>query len=427
MIANHPTTDKYLKYLVYIESFCKIGLDWTPHPGQRRWLMSSPRAQTAVLVTGRRWGKTEVVAIQALHHALTRPRSRQGIVSVTLDQARLSFDVITSRCLEHPFLRLFIKEFRQTPFPYVKFANGSEITVRTAAREGVYLRGHKFDRVIVDEADYLSERIINEVVRMTLADTGGQLILASTPRAYRGLVYRELQRGLAGDLSVYAQQGSTFENPNVDHDYILSLRDRMTNAAWKREIEGVYTSDDTAVFCWDDIQAAYENSSWILPEDANHAKRYVHGVDIAKHVDWTVHVVLDATTLPYRVVFFDRYRRVPWPAVTDRIRRVHSMYRCDETIIDATGVGDAILDEISDVARGYVFTQKSKLDLLTNLQLMFEKRMIKFPFIRDLVDELQVYAWDDAKLQTDCVMALALAAWAAHPHRRVEFAPSLWH
>lgn len=62
---------------------------------------------------------------------------------------------------------------------------------------------------------------------------------------------------------------------------------------------------------------------------------------------------------------------------------------------------------------GFIFTQRSKADLITNLQLTLEKGELRFPFIRELVDELQAYAWDDKELSTDCVMALALACWAA--------------
>lgn len=405
--------------------FCHRWLGWEPHEGQRRWL-TAPTRSTAVLVAGRRWGKSELAAIQVLHYAVTHPRSRQGIVSVTIDQARLSFDVALMFCQREPLLRALIERVKETPFPTLRFKHAAEITVRAASRDGLYIRGHRFDRVVVDEADYLSERLIDEVVRMTLADVGGQLVLISTPRARRGLVYRELQRGLAGDPTVYAQQGATWENPHVDHEYIRSLRDRMTAAAWQREVEGIYADDDVAVFGWRHIQAAYEESSWSLPEAPQARRRYVQGVDLAKSEDWTVHTVLDATQKPYRMVYFERYQRRPWPVVAARIRELHSRYACHQTLIDATGVGDAVLDEVRDVAQGYVFTQRSKLDLLTNLQVSLEKREVRFPFVRELVDELQGYEWDDAKLQTDCVMSLALAVWAAGPRGRVEFAPSLW-
>lgn len=406
-------------------TFCARWLGWQPHAGQARWL-TAPRRPTHVLVAGRRWGKSEVAAVQLLHRAVTTPGGRYGVASVTLDQARLVFDVVTAFCQREPLLRVLIDRVVQTPFPFIRFKTGSEVVARTAAREGIYLRGHKFDVVVVDEADYLPESLVDSVVRMTLADTGGQLVLISTPRARRGLVYRELQRGLAGDPAVYAQQGRTLDNPHVDHAYVESLRDKLTTLAWQREVEGLYVDDDATVFGWQHVQAAYESATWSLPESPQAGRRYVQGVDLAKHQDMTVQTVLDATTKPYRVVYFERYHRQPWPVVATRIRDVHRRYQCHQTLIDATGVGDAVLDEVRDVARGFVFTARSKLDLITNLQVVLEKREVRFPFIRELVDELQNYTWDDARLSTDCVMALALAAWAAGPRSTVEFAPSLW-
>ncbi len=399
-------------------AFCQRWLGWQPHAGQQQWL-TAPTRNTAVLVTGRRWGKSEVSAVQALHYAVTRPRTRQGIVSVTLDQARLSFDVALMFCQREPLLRALVDRVKETPFPTLRLKTGSEITVRTAAREGIYLRGHKFHRCIVDEADYLSEKLINEVVRMTLADVGGQLVLISTPRARRGLVYRELQRGLAGDPAVYAQTGPTFENPNVSREYIESLRDRMTASAWQREVEGIYADDDAAVFGWQHIQAAYESADWTLPLPPDPKCRWVAGADLAKSEDHTVITVLDATAKPYRLAHFERFQRMPWPAVEARLRAVAQQYgiRASDMAIDSTGVGAAVLDGVKDVATGFTFTARSKVDLLTNLQVFLERRQLRFPFVRELVDELQSYAWEDKGLSTDTVMSMALACWAAEHGR----------
>lgn len=368
---------------------------------------------------------SEVAAVQALYYAVMRPSFRQGIVSVTLDQARLAFDVALSFAQDNPVISRLIAKVRETPFPLIHFVNGSEITVRTSARDGIYLRGHKFHRLILDEADYLSERFVNEVARMTLADYNGQLVLISTPRSRRSIVYTELQNGLAGKPGVYAQTGATFENPNISHEYIASLKERLTQAAWLREVEGQYADDDSAVFRWEDIQAAYEDADWRLGEKRDKAA-YVIGADLAKSMDWTVITVLDITQKPYRVVAFDRFQRQPWPVVVERLRQAHTEYQPVRMLIDATGVGGAVLDEVRDIAQGFVFTARTKVDLITNLQLALEKRFVKLPFIRELVDELQNYEWDDTKLETDCVMSLALALWAAGREIGVEYAPSIW-
>lgn len=404
--------------------FGRAWLGWEPHLGQVRWLLS-PTVPTKVLVTGRRWGKSEVAAVDLLHYAIFSPGSRQAVISVTVDQARIIFDRALAFINGSPILTELFKEVKLTPFPRLRTVHGSEITVRSTARGGTYIRGHKFHRVFVDEADYLPDSIIDEAVRMTLADTGGQLIMMSTPRR-RGLLYREFRKGQAGHPDVYAQTGPTFENPNLDHDYIRRLREHMTEAAWAREVEGLFVDSDRAVFGWPHIEAAYAGADWEVPEPPAPGRTYVVGADLAKKEDFTVIIVLDISARPYRLVYFERFNRQPWPVVADRIRAAASRYRAARTLIDATGVGEAVLDELRDVAEGLVFTTRSKLDLITELQMALEKREVKFPFIRELVDELAAYELPDDKLITDCVMALALAVWAASPRYQVEFAPSIW-
>lgn len=399
-------------------SFARGWLNWQPHPGQLRWL-AAPERSTAVLVTGRRWGKDEAEAVKALHQAVFRPGSKQLFASVTLDQARIPWDRCARFISDQPLLSaLLVGAPTESPFPLLRFRNGSTITARSTAREGVYIRGHDYDRVILTEADYLSERMITEVVRLTLADRGGRLVMQTTPRR-RGFVYRELQRGLAGNPAIYAQTGTTFENPHVDHNYIHGLRERMTAAAWRREVEGLYVDDDIAVFGWEHIQAAYSSADWVLPLKVDPSRRWVGGADLAKTEDWTVIAVLDATSRPWKLGYFERFQRRPWPEVEGRIRAVAQRYgmRQNDFAIDATGVGAAVLDGVKDVAVGFTFTSRSKVDLLTNLQLLLEHKRLLFPFVRELVDELQEYAWDDKALTTDCVMALALACWAAEHGR----------
>lgn len=405
-------------------AFGRAWLSWEPHPGQVRWLLS-PAVPTKVLVAGRRWGKSEVAAVDLLHYAVFTPNSRQAIVSVTVDQAKIIFGRIVAFVNSSPLLTALFPETNLTPFPRLRSVHGSEITVRSIARGGTYIRGHRFHRVFVDEADYLPDAIIDEAIRMTLADVGGQLVMMSTPRK-RGLFYREFRKGQAGHPDVYSQTGPTFENPNVDHEYIRRLREHMTEAAWAREVEGLFVDSDRAVFSWTHIEAAYSGTDWEIPEPPRPGRTYVIGADLAKKEDFTVIVALDVTTRPFRVVFFDRFNRQPWPVVADRIRAVATRYRAARTLIDATGVGEAVLDELRDVAEGLVFTARSKLDLITELQMALEKREVKFPFIRELVDELAAYELPDDKLITDCVMALALAVWAASPRYAVEFAQSIW-
>ena len=64
--------------------------------------------------------------------------------------------------------------------------------------------------------------------------------------------------------------------------------------------------------------------------------------------------------------------------------------------------------------REFIFTPKSKTELITNLQFCMEKKLFTMPYIKQLQDELYNYEWDDKQLDTDCVMSLGLACWEAN-------------
>ena len=397
--------------------FAQALLGWTAHPKQAEFLRTW-RAANRQLLTGRRWGKSEALALDALCYAVFQPNSRQLIASVSVDQARIVWDRILQFAAQSPLIDALVdaRQTKETPFPEFTLKQGALITARATVRGGRYIRGHKFNRAFVDEVEYIDDTVVDEVIRMTLADTGGSLILASTPRKRGGLLWREIQKPNA-----VVTRGSSFDNPHIAHAYIEEQRARMTDAQWRREVLGEFVDDGEAVFGWSHIQAAFQSSDWVMPVAPDAQRFYVAGWDLAKHADYTVGIVLDATTTPFKLVHFDRFNQQPWGATTARIRTVAEQYHA-RTLIDATGIGDVVLDDVGDVAEGLVFTKKSKTDLLANLQVRLEQRQLQFPFVRELVDELQAYEWNDKQLTTDCVMALALAAWNAGPRKPIEIA-----
>ena len=180
---------------------------------------------------------------------------------------------------------------RETPFPLLRNMARRSLSGPRPAKASTCAVTSSTDAL------WMKGLSLRRAIKRSCADVRcrGQLVLISTPTGKRGLVFRELQRGLAGDPRVYAQTGSTFENPNVDHGYIQSLRERMMASAWQREVEGIYTDDDAAVYGWQHIQAAYEGANWVLPLQPDPKRRWVAGWDLAKSEDHTVAYVLDAT------------------------------------------------------------------------------------------------------------------------------------
>lgn len=134
--------------------------EWEPHPTQREWMLCD--ARTKVASCGRRWGKTEAAAVDVAAAAILDPGSVQMIVSPSYDQSRLIFQTVENLLLGSAATRSMVKVVR-TPYPKLTFGD-SLIMARTADDDGRNLRGHSADRVIVDEAAYVRDSVITEVI-----------------------------------------------------------------------------------------------------------------------------------------------------------------------------------------------------------------------------------------------------------------------
>jgi hypothetical protein len=146
----------------------------------------------------------------------------------------------------------------------------------------------------------------------------------------------------------------------------------------------------------------------------------VWGWDLARKRDWTVGIGLDEFG---QVVRFERFKQ-SWPTTIEIIQN------CTETnpaIVDSTGVGDAILGQLQrdqmvhNQYDGYVFTQRSKQQLMEGLAVAIQNQEVTF-VNGVLVEELRSFEYEHTRtgvlyaapegMHDDCVCALALARQA---------------
>jgi hypothetical protein len=105
----------------------------------------------------------------------------------------------------------------------------------------------------------------------------------------------------------------------------------------------------------------------------------VVGCDVAKHTDWTVLIAMDAES--GRCFAMERFNQLDWPIQKERIVEFARKYR-GRVILDATGVGDPILDDLKRVLpdiEGYKLTAGSKVELIQRLVVAIEQRRVSWP------------------------------------------------
>lgn len=166
----------------------------------------------------------------------------------------------------------------------------------------------------------------------------------------------------------------------------------------------------------------YDNHDWRI----DNIHRYQMGVDLAKYQDYTVITVFDL--MSFRVVEQDRFNQIDWNLQKSKIEAMYLKYNKPITYLDSTGVGDPIYDDLLNKGLNniisYKFTEHSRKDLLTNLQLIIEQRKISIPEVyTQLFEELRSFQYtmtESGKIRIqvpdgihdDTVFSLALACWA---------------
>ena len=248
-------------------------------------------------------------------------------------------------------------------------------------------------------------------VRSTLTATGGKLRMIGNVNGRLNWGYRLARRAEAGAPNM------RYRKLTCEHAVAVGLMPQsevddaraMLPEAVFRELYYAEPSEDGAnPFGHGHIAACYG------PIEAP-GKPAAFGVDLARSVDWTVVVGLDANA---QVVRFDRWQHVPWDETQ---RRILSIVGNTPTLADSTGVGDAVVESMRRTRSSiepYTFTSKSKQQLMEGLAVGVQQRRIRFA--EDVIRrELDTFEYETTRtgvrytapdgLHDDCVMALGLA------------------
>jgi hypothetical protein len=417
--------------------FCREFLEFEPHPGQELWLRGSTHSQN-LLVTGNRWGKSHIQAAKILHRAIFRvrdlryDRARQYNIlnlSITQDQSNIIF----RKCLQlldgKPLLELLVDKVTHTPFPTLTLSNGASVQARSSQNRGEHILGHDFDFINFDEVAFElhPDYVVDEILTMRLADRKGSLDLVSTPCGKNWFYRKYLE--LKSSRSGFVHSGSARDNPFIAQDYIEARTQILSAQRVQQNIEGQFVDSENQIISEQHLQQALGQARGLMERVPHH--RYLTGWDLARKSTHTVGVTLDVTAKPYQVVAFERFNRRDWPEVYARIRARKVAYGGD-TIIDSTGLGDVVVSEVNDIKPiGFIFTGKSKAELLLNLQIAFERGEVGLPFVEtgvgsdqywSFADELRDLRWEDNS-HCDAAMALALALWGVRPGVQIVVRP----
>jgi phage FluMu gp28-like protein len=304
----------------------------------------------------------------------------------------------------------------------VEYPYGGEVRVRSADNPDS-LRGEGLDLAVLDECAFMREETWNEVLRPALADRLGRAVFISTPKG-RSWFWRLYQKGVEGVDGWQSWQLPTADNPYIDKNEIQEAKEQLPEIIFRQEFLAEFIESDGGVF------RRVQEAAVLQPSEPQPGRQYVAGVDVASSVDFTVVSVLDAESK--EMVYLDRFNRVDYPVLIDRLESVYRRYKLTSMVVEANSIGRPVIDEL--VTRGlnivpFTTTSATKQAIIQGLQNAFENGAIRVLDDAVLVGELLSY---EAKrnasgsfsysapsgMHDDTVMSLAFA-WNAVSDRGI--------
>ena len=372
----------------------------------------------AGLALGRRFGKTTGAIHWLLLPALGvgTPDGKGLPVAWFAPNYRLLTEVWTEmkRRLKPVTLRVSAQEKR------IELTTGGVIEFWSLDGD-IVVRGRKYARIVIDEAAYVAglEDAWIKAIRPTLADFVGDAFFLSTPN---GLNYFYALFGKGQDPlepSWKSWQLPTHLNPYIPPDEIEAMRLGMTEKAYQQEIMAQFIADGTGVFRYV-RDAAHEQ----LPEEPVPGRAYAIGVDWGRTNDFTVFAVMDIVNR--KLVHIERSNQLEYAIQSLRLVALCERYKPAAIVVEENSIGAPIIEQLRRMKlyiTPFVTTNATKMRIIDNLALHFERKIIKILPDPTLVNEL--IAFDQTRLPSgmirfsapegqhdDMVMALALAVEA---------------
>lgn len=397
------------------KKICKI-INYKPNKWQE--IVRQSNARFKIIVAGRRAGKTKFVAEDprvGLVNWLHRKNKTIWVVAPNYDLTDRVWEVLV-KLLNTKLAALRKDIFSSRGRQRIVTKLGTTIEAKSAD-DPRSLVGKGLDFLVCDESALIDQKAWTESLRPSLMDKKGSAIFIGTPKR-KNWFYDLYLRGLNPEEKEYQSwRFSSFENDYLDKEELNKIVLDMPELEYQQEIEADFLEGVGQFFrkIKDCVTGELENC------DTNHY--YYLGVDLGRLRDFTVLTVMDGNT--NQLVYFDRFKEVDWNLQKARIEAVARRYNNAQVIIDSTGVGDPIVQNLMEIGlavEDFKLTSISKKQVLDKLSILIEQNRISFPEIPILLSELEEFGyWETRTGRTsysappgkndDTVISLALACW----------------
>jgi phage FluMu gp28-like protein len=290
------------------------------------------------------------------------------------------------------------------------------------------LRGYTADLIICDEAAFMPEETITQVMFPMLSTTNGTAIFLSTPWGKNHFFHKAYTNP---DYSIHTAKST--ECPLITQEFLQEQKRILPDEIYRSEYLAEFTEPAYCFFPHDLIRQCIDPTLEQITDltTAPHAEYYA-GIDLGKLNDHTATAIIKHDQTKLKLVYIHEYPLdTPYSHIIGETINANKRMQFQKLLIDQTGVGEPITEELQNqditAAEGITFTTQTKEALLTNLKLVMEQNRLRLPYNRQLIEQINQQQYEYSKTghltfshpqgtHDDQLWALSLATYAT-PHQ----------
>ena len=371
--------------------------------------VSQSNKRFRVLISGRRFGKTYLAITEMMKYA-SKPNQRIWYVAPTFKMAK---DICWSQLKEVLNQFNWIEDINETTLTITIRKTNSTISLKSADMPDS-LRGTGLNFLILDEFADIDKRTWFEVLRASVSDTLGAVLMCGSPKGYGNWSYEMYLKGKQ-DSEWDSFQFTTLDGGMVTKKEIEQAKQDLDQRTFRQEFEGTFENYAGAIYYnFHPIESVVNkpieyNKPFHIGMDFNVDPMSACVAQIEKEKIYIVDevVIYSSNTDEMVQEIRDRYgTKVPifiYPDPASRQRKTSAGGRTDLSILQNGGFNvkvktrhPAVRDRINAVnsklkdtnGNRYIFVSKSCKTLIKGLQRQTYKEDTNIPDKEDGFDHM---------------------------------------
>lgn len=365
-------------------------------------IILNDQSKRIVVCISRQMGKTTMSAIKAIYTAMFNPGTTVIVISRTKPQSaeivrRIKTLMRTGRYTD--FKEFFPSQKESQTEIVLKLKGGKQSRILCVPATDA-ARGYTANMVIVDEAAFIEngDYIFEQVIEPMTMETDGSIMLLSTPNGRRGFFYESFK-----NKHWNSYQFDYRANPNNTELKMEIKRSSMTRLAFMSEYEAKFITSKSAYFNVNEIGRAFSS---LAGQGATTQNPLSVGVDFGKIHDKCVIMIgtiINPNDTPDKHIIRLLERRVKplgtnYAQIIGELRFIAKTLKPSIMVLDATGVGespaDILAQESGMIVEPIKFTIQSKIDIFSNLKVLFEQGRMQIPNETELKNQLEMFEYE---------------------------------